>query len=83
MTTADVPSNSLLRALADPGDPPLRAPHDVAVRLADWVAQHCPELDFDRSAVLFGAATHDGQGRAPRRVVRSRLAFQSLHPVHG
>lgn len=37
----------------------LRAVHDVAHQLVDWVEQHCPDLDFDREAVLFGAATHD------------------------
>ncbi|MFE0516574.1 HD domain-containing protein [Streptomyces sp. NPDC058964] len=37
----------------------LRAVHDVAARLADWAGQHCPALEFDREAVLFGAATHD------------------------
>lgn len=37
----------------------LRAVHDVACQLADWVAQHHPSVPFDRTAVLFGAATHD------------------------
>jgi hypothetical protein len=37
----------------------LRAVHDVAHRLADWAEQHYPQLDFNRHAVLFGAATHD------------------------
>ncbi|MGZ3143926.1 phosphohydrolase [Lentzea chajnantorensis] len=37
----------------------LRAVHDVARQLSDWVAQHHPEVPFDREAVLFGAATHD------------------------
>ncbi|MEV6243486.1 HD domain-containing protein [Lentzea sp. NPDC051838] len=37
----------------------LRAVHDVACQLADWVAQHHPAIPFDRAAVLFGAATHD------------------------
>ncbi|MFI1654887.1 HD domain-containing protein [Streptomyces sp. NPDC020472] len=51
----------LLRAL---GAPPrlaahLRAVHDVAVELADWVADRYPGLAVDRGAVLFGAATHD------------------------
>ncbi|MFB6617262.1 HD domain-containing protein [Streptomyces sp. NPDC085524] len=50
--------------LSSLGAPPrlaahLRAVHDVAHRLADWVGQHCPALPFDREAVLFGAATHD------------------------
>ncbi|MFE2329196.1 HD domain-containing protein [Streptomyces sp. NPDC059385] len=37
----------------------LRAVHDVAHRLVDWIAHHCPAAGFDREAVLFGAATHD------------------------
>ncbi len=37
----------------------LRAVHDVAAQLSDWVARHHPAASFDRAAVLFGAATHD------------------------
>jgi hypothetical protein len=37
----------------------LRAVHDVAWQLADWVQSHHPAATFDRQAVLFGAATHD------------------------
>jgi hypothetical protein len=37
----------------------LRAVHDVAWQLADWVESHYPGLRFDRPAVLFGAAIHD------------------------
>ncbi|MFE1313155.1 HD domain-containing protein [Streptomyces sp. NPDC058755] len=37
----------------------LRAVHDVAAQLVDWVQRHCPGLEFDAEAVLFGAATHD------------------------
>jgi hypothetical protein len=37
----------------------LRAVHDVALSLVDWVAVACPAAPFDREAVLFGAATHD------------------------
>lgn len=37
----------------------LRAVHDVACQLADWVELHHPAAAFDRDAVLFGAATHD------------------------
>jgi hypothetical protein len=37
----------------------LRAVHDVARQLANWVEHHYPTVDFDREAVLFGAATHD------------------------
>jgi hypothetical protein len=76
-------SGSLLRALNDTGDPPmrplpdqvaqllqeldapprlaahLRAVHDVACQLADWIAAQYPASPLDRDAVLFGAATHD------------------------
>jgi hypothetical protein len=37
----------------------LRAVHDVAWELTDWVERHYPGASFDRAAVLFGAATHD------------------------
>jgi hypothetical protein len=37
----------------------LRAVHDVAGQLADWLTQRYPDLAFSREAVLFGAATHD------------------------
>ncbi|UGT62573.1 HD domain-containing protein [Nocardia asteroides] len=37
----------------------LRAVHDVARQLADWMTDHHPAVRFDREAVLFGAATHD------------------------
>ncbi|MFI1767017.1 HD domain-containing protein [Streptomyces sp. NPDC020800] len=37
----------------------LRAVHDVAAQLVDWAQRHCPGLEFDAHAVLFGAATHD------------------------
>ncbi|MES9523293.1 HD domain-containing protein [Streptomyces capoamus] len=37
----------------------LRAVHDVAAQLVAWAQRHCPGLEFDAEAVLFGAATHD------------------------
>ncbi|MEU1408571.1 phosphohydrolase [Streptomyces sp. NPDC005728] len=37
----------------------LRVVHDVAAHLVAWVQRHCPGLEFDARAVLFGAATHD------------------------
>jgi hypothetical protein len=37
----------------------LRAVHDVACQITDWLARQYPALRFDREAVLFGAATHD------------------------
>ncbi|MGW0581299.1 HD domain-containing protein [Streptomyces sp. NPDC002920] len=50
--------------LAEVGAPPrlvahLRAVHDVAAQLLEWLGRHCPGLTVDRAAVLFGAATHD------------------------
>nr|WSX54855.1 HD domain-containing protein [Streptomyces sp. NBC_00974] len=46
------------------GGPPrlaahLRAVHDVAYQLVDWVEERYPAVAVDREAVLFGAATHD------------------------
>jgi hypothetical protein len=51
----------LLKALAAPPRlaAHLRAVHDVAWQLADWVERQYPAAEFDRSAVLFGAAVHD------------------------
>jgi hypothetical protein len=37
----------------------LRAVHDVAAQLLEWLGGHCPTSAVDREAVLFGAATHD------------------------
>jgi hypothetical protein len=37
----------------------LRVVHEVAAQFTTWLTRHHPELTFDRSAVLFGAATHD------------------------
>lgn len=37
----------------------LRAVHDVAYQLVEWMGERQPALRFDRDAVLFGAATHD------------------------
>lgn len=37
----------------------LRAVHDVARRLLDWLCQRHPEITVDHEAVLFGAAIHD------------------------
>ena len=50
--------------LRETGAPPrlaahLRAVHDVAAQLLDWLAVAAPGLVMDRDAVLFGAATHD------------------------
>ncbi|MFF7203315.1 HD domain-containing protein [Streptomyces sp. NPDC008141] len=62
----------LLRSL---GAPPrlaahLRAVHDVAVELSDWVRDRYPDVAVDRDAVLFGAATHDiGKTLHPEELV--------------
>lgn len=50
--------------LIELGGPPrlaahLRAVHDVAHQLVDWMGRRYPAVPFDREAVLFGAATHD------------------------
>ncbi|WP_405736388.1 HD domain-containing protein [Streptomyces sp. NBC_01537] len=50
--------------LSELGSPPrlaahLRAVHDVAYQLVEWVERYYPAVIFDREAVLFGAATHD------------------------
>ncbi|MFC3450049.1 HD domain-containing protein [Amycolatopsis speibonae] len=37
----------------------LRAVHDVACSLADWLEKQHPDVAFDREATLFGAAVHD------------------------
>jgi hypothetical protein len=50
--------------LREVGAPPrlgahLRAVHDVAWSLTDSLGRRRPDLEFDTTAVLFGAATHD------------------------
>ncbi|MET9541640.1 HD domain-containing protein [Streptomyces sp. NPDC006553] len=88
------PVAELLRSL---GAPPrlaahLRAVHDVAVRLVDWLEQRCPGLDVDRAAVLFGAATHDigktvhvaelsGPGSAHEEAGRELLLAHGFSPA--
>jgi hypothetical protein len=82
--------------LAELGGPPrlaahLRAVHDVAHQLADWVEQHRPAVVFDREAVLFGAATHDvgktvhlselsGPGSAHEEAGRTLLLGRGISP---
>ncbi|MET8148104.1 HD domain-containing protein [Actinoplanes sp. NPDC049668] len=55
------PAAELLRALAAPPrlGAHLRIVHDVAWSLTDALGRSRPDLDFDTTAVLFGAATHD------------------------
>ncbi|MEV4638481.1 HD domain-containing protein [Actinoplanes sp. NPDC049548] len=54
-------AEELLRALDAPPrlGAHLRAVHDVAWTLTDRLGRLRPDLDFDTTAVLFGAATHD------------------------
>lgn len=58
----------------DLGAPPrlgahLRAVHDVACQLVDWVRVHHGGVRFDGDAVCFGAATHDiGKIRFPNEL---------------
>ncbi|MFI2759056.1 hypothetical protein ACH5A3_09305 [Streptomyces echinatus] len=58
----------LLERVAAPPRPVahLRAVHDVAAQLVDRVPRHCPGLEFDSEAVLFGAATHRPRVRCSR-----------------
>lgn len=55
------PAAELLRALDAPArlGAHLRVVHDVAWSLTDALGRRRPDLDFDTTAVLFGAATHD------------------------
>lgn len=70
----------------------LRAVHDVAHQLVDWVEQRYPAVIFDREAVLFGAATHDvgktvyvselsGPGSAHEEAGRTLLLGHGFSPV--
>lgn len=84
----------LLRSL---GAPPrlaahLRAVHDVAAELADWLRDRYPEVAFDRDAALFGAATHDvgkilhpeelaGPGSAHEEAGRDLLLSRGFAPA--
>lgn len=66
----------------------LRAVHDVAGLLVDWVQRDCPALEFDRDAVLFGAATHDiGKSLHPAELsgpgARHEAAGRELLLAHG
>ncbi|MEU4214637.1 HD domain-containing protein [Actinoplanes sp. NPDC026623] len=55
------PAAELLRELAAPPrlGAHLRLVHDVAWSLTDLLGRRRPDLEFDTTAVLFGAATHD------------------------
>jgi len=48
----------------------LRAVHDVACQLADWVAVQYPAVLIDRQTIQLGAALHDiGKSRHPEELV--------------
>jgi HD domain len=61
MRPLPAPAAELLRELDAPPrlGAHLRAVHDVAWSLTDAIGRRWPDLDFDTTAVLFGAATHD------------------------
>ncbi|MFD4507874.1 HD domain-containing protein [Streptomyces sp. NPDC058457] len=70
----------LLRSLSAPPRlaAHLRAVHDVAADLVDWVQDRYPELAVDRDAVLFGAATHDvGKVRHPEELAGPGSAHEA------
>ncbi|MEV4941575.1 HD domain-containing protein [Streptomyces zaomyceticus] len=69
----------------------LRAVHDVAFQLVEWLERRCPELAVNREAVLFGAATHDigkalhldelsGPGSAHEEAGRELLSAHGFGP---
>lgn len=69
----------------------LRAVHDTACQLLDWVAQRYTLLRLDADAVLFGAATHDigktvhvaelsGPGSAHEKAGRELLLAYGISP---
>jgi hypothetical protein len=98
--TADPPLRPLpdrvTQLLQELGAPPrlaahLRAVHDVAYQLTDWIAVRYPAIRLDRDAVLFGAATHDigkiahvaelsGPGSAHEEAGRELLLAQGVSP---
>ncbi|TDP31408.1 HD domain-containing protein [Nocardia ignorata] len=68
----------------------LRAVHEVAWQLADWVGQFHRDVRFDRDVMLFGAATHDigkvvhpeelsGPGSAHEQAGYELLLAQGFH----
>ena len=61
MRPLPAPAAELLRALDAPArlGAHLRVVHDVAWSLTDALGRRRPDLEFDTTAVLFGAATHD------------------------
>ncbi|MFD5416381.1 HD domain-containing protein [Streptomyces nojiriensis] len=69
----------------------LRAVHDVAAELVEWLDRRHPGITVDRAAVLFGAATHDigktvhtaelsGPGSAHEEAGRELLSAHGFGP---
>ncbi|MER5527237.1 HD domain-containing protein [Streptomyces sp. NPDC002677] len=84
----------LLRSLSAPPRlaAHLRAVHDVAVQLVEWVEDRYPDLAVDCDGVLFGAATHDvgkvlhpeelaGPGSAHEEAGRDLLLSRGFPPA--
>ncbi|MER5520765.1 HD domain-containing protein [Streptomyces sp. NPDC002763] len=84
----------LLRSLSAPPRlaAHLRAVHDVAVQLVEWLQDRYPDLAVDRDGVLFGAATHDvgkvvhpeeltGPGSAHEEAGRDLLLSRGFPPA--
>ncbi|WP_030694464.1 HD domain-containing protein [Streptomyces globisporus] len=56
----------------------LRAVHDVAAELTNWVRIRYPALAIDHDAVLFGAATHDvGKTSHPEELIGPGSAHEA------
>lgn len=59
----------------------LRAVHDVAGQLLEWIAGRDLDLGISPEAVLFGAATHDiGKTLHPAELSASKLAARRSRP---
>jgi putative nucleotidyltransferase with HDIG domain len=73
---------SLLRALNSPERliAHLLLVHDVACSMSELLKKHCPNLEYDVEAVLFGAATHD-IGKSIHR--QELIAPGNLHEQEG
>ena len=80
MRPLPAPADELLRQLDAPPrlGAHLRAVHDVAWSLTDALGRHWPDLRFDTTEVLFGAATHDiGKVLHPEELSRAGSAHEA------
>jgi hypothetical protein len=80
MRPLPAPADELLRQLDAPPrlGAHLRAVHDVAWSLTDALGRHWPDLRFETTAVLFGAATHDiGKVLHPEELSRPGSAHEA------